>query len=159
MKVGIAEEGLGSLTRGLAPTLLRAFPVNAATFAVVTWTIRLFPDQEAEDSGNAWRDILTLGDELVNAATAPSLHQFRIKHMNPFHVNFNLLPQVMADSDAQAEPSERTSETASYEHSLRGINEAHNYHGFWAKYDHLISSTRCPFQAIHRHQHNLSNAL
>ncbi|XP_063595922.1 mitochondrial basic amino acids transporter-like [Penaeus indicus] len=156
VKVGIAEEGLSSLTRGLAPTLLRAFPVNAATFAVVTWTIRLFPDPEVEESGNTWRDILTLGDELVNAATAPSLDQFRIKHLNPFHVNFNLLPQVMADSDAQADPSERTS---SYEHSLRGINEAHTYHGFWAKYDHLISSTRCPFQAIHRHQHNLSNAL
>lgn len=34
-------EGLAFLSKGLAPTLLRAFPTNAVTFAVVTWVIRL----------------------------------------------------------------------------------------------------------------------
>lgn len=158
-KVSIAEEGLGSLTRGLAPTLLRAFPVNAATFAVVTWVIRLFPETDSMDTGDSWKDILSLGDQLVNAARAPALEQFRLKHVNPFHANFSLLPQVLADSEMQSESSERIPDASAHDNTLKGINEAHTYSGFWAKCDHLISSTRCPFQAIHRHQHNLSNAL
>ncbi len=32
-------EGLAVFMRGCSPTLLRAFPTNAATFAVVTWTL------------------------------------------------------------------------------------------------------------------------
>lgn len=41
LKKSIAAEGHGFLFRGLAPTLVRAFPVNAACFTVVTWTIRI----------------------------------------------------------------------------------------------------------------------
>ena len=46
LKKSIASEGYGFLYRGLSPTILRAFPVNAATFAVVTWTIRLLGDND-----------------------------------------------------------------------------------------------------------------
>ncbi|KAK6636182.1 hypothetical protein RUM43_009835 [Polyplax serrata] len=35
------REGYRFLFRGLGPTLIRAFPTNAATWAVVTWTMRL----------------------------------------------------------------------------------------------------------------------
>lgn len=42
LRKSIAAEGYGFLTRGLAPTLIRAFPTNAAIFTVVTWTIRFF---------------------------------------------------------------------------------------------------------------------
>lgn len=35
----VQQEGLGALMRGCGPTLMRAFPTNAATFAVVTWTL------------------------------------------------------------------------------------------------------------------------
>merc|ERR1740131_786135 len=45
-RASVAAHGYSSLTRGLAPTLLRAFPTNAATFAVVSWTLRLFPEEE-----------------------------------------------------------------------------------------------------------------
>ncbi|CAG9863385.1 unnamed protein product [Phyllotreta striolata] len=38
----VANEGLRSLYRGLAPTLVRAFPVNAVTFCAVEWSMRLF---------------------------------------------------------------------------------------------------------------------
>jgi len=41
LRKSIAREGYGFLYRGLTPTLVRAFPVNAATFTVVTWTMRL----------------------------------------------------------------------------------------------------------------------
>lgn len=41
-KKTVEVEGFRFLVRGLAPTLLRAFPVNAAIFTVFTWTIRFF---------------------------------------------------------------------------------------------------------------------
>nr|CAD7568960.1 unnamed protein product [Timema californicum] len=36
----VRSEGFSFLTRGLTSTVLRAFPTNAATFAVVTWVFR-----------------------------------------------------------------------------------------------------------------------
>ncbi|CAH1102632.1 unnamed protein product [Psylliodes chrysocephalus] len=42
IKQTIKTEGVGSLYRGLTPTLIRAFPVNAVTFCVVTWSLRIF---------------------------------------------------------------------------------------------------------------------
>ncbi|XP_033209402.1 mitochondrial basic amino acids transporter-like [Belonocnema kinseyi] len=41
----INSEGYKCLFRGLNSTIIRAFPTNAATFAVVTWTFRLFNHQ------------------------------------------------------------------------------------------------------------------
>ncbi|XP_060529925.1 mitochondrial basic amino acids transporter-like [Cylas formicarius] len=38
----VKSEGVACLFRGLSPTLLRAFPVNAVTFTVVTWTMKLW---------------------------------------------------------------------------------------------------------------------
>uniref|UniRef100_A0A1Y1KAE3 Mitochondrial basic amino acids transporter n=1 Tax=Photinus pyralis TaxID=7054 RepID=A0A1Y1KAE3_PHOPY len=38
----IASEGYAFLTRGLTPTLIRAFPTNAACFTAVTWSMRIF---------------------------------------------------------------------------------------------------------------------
>lgn len=53
LRKSVSKEGFGFLYRGLTPTILRAFPVNAATFAVVTWTIRLFSDNNVGES--LWR--------------------------------------------------------------------------------------------------------
>lgn len=41
LRKSIHSEGYNFLTRGLTSTVLRAFPSNAACFAVVTWTFRL----------------------------------------------------------------------------------------------------------------------
>nr|XP_023028387.1 mitochondrial basic amino acids transporter-like [Leptinotarsa decemlineata] len=38
----VQSGGISCLFKGLAPTLIRAFPVNAVTFTVVTWTMRIF---------------------------------------------------------------------------------------------------------------------
>jgi solute carrier family 25 carnitine/acylcarnitine transporter 20/29 len=46
------ELGFGVFTRGLGSTLLRAFPVNAATFATVTWTLRIVQGQDDDDNDN-----------------------------------------------------------------------------------------------------------
>ncbi|XP_054264358.1 mitochondrial basic amino acids transporter [Macrosteles quadrilineatus] len=40
LKKSIANEGLSCLSRGLMPTIFRAFPTNAVTFTVVTWVMR-----------------------------------------------------------------------------------------------------------------------
>lgn len=37
----VKGEGISCLFRGLTPTIIRAFPVNAVTFTVVTWTMTL----------------------------------------------------------------------------------------------------------------------
>lgn len=47
----IREEGYSFLARGLNSTLLRAFPMNAATFGVVTWIFRLAGVGSPDDSG------------------------------------------------------------------------------------------------------------
>jgi len=41
------DEGWRFLTRGLSSTMLRSFPTNAATFATVTWVMRLAGAVEA----------------------------------------------------------------------------------------------------------------
>ncbi|KAL7286492.1 hypothetical protein TKK_0019229 [Trichogramma kaykai] len=43
----VQAEGWICMVRGLNSTIIRAFPTNAATFAVVTWTMRLF-DESAQ---------------------------------------------------------------------------------------------------------------
>lgn len=45
LRKSLRAEGYSCLYRGLNSTILRAFPTNAATFAVVTWTFRLFGEQ------------------------------------------------------------------------------------------------------------------
>lgn len=40
----VKSEGVSCLFQGLSPTVIRAFPVNAVTFAVVTWTMKLLND-------------------------------------------------------------------------------------------------------------------
>ncbi|KAI4504463.1 hypothetical protein M0802_000013 [Mischocyttarus mexicanus] len=42
----VSSEGYSCLYRGLNSTIIRAFPTNAMTFAVVTWTFRFFGEQQ-----------------------------------------------------------------------------------------------------------------
>ena len=47
----VVSEGYTCLIKGLNSTIIRAFPTNAATFAVVTWTFRIFNYQpQVEES-------------------------------------------------------------------------------------------------------------
>ncbi|XP_066591272.1 mitochondrial basic amino acids transporter-like [Prorops nasuta] len=52
LRQSINAEGYLCLYRGFNSTLLRAFPTNAATFAVVSWTFRLFDYAEQETPVN-----------------------------------------------------------------------------------------------------------
>lgn len=48
----IKTEGYSCMFRGLSSTIIRAFPTNAATFVVVTWTMRLFGDSSEKKAQN-----------------------------------------------------------------------------------------------------------
>ena len=50
VKHSLSEEGVGVFVRGVAPTLVRAFPTNAATFAVVTWTLWTYESYWCDDN-------------------------------------------------------------------------------------------------------------
>lgn len=50
LKQSVRTEGYMCLYRGLNSTILRAFPTNAVTFTVVTWTFRLLGQEEGEVS-------------------------------------------------------------------------------------------------------------
>lgn len=49
-KKSITQEGFICLFRGLNSTILRAFPTNAATFAIVNWTFRLLGNNNNNNS-------------------------------------------------------------------------------------------------------------
>lgn len=51
------DEGLMLFTRGLGPTMIRAFPVNAATFATVALVLRLRRDDEDESGMFLFSDL------------------------------------------------------------------------------------------------------
>ncbi|XP_076245466.1 mitochondrial basic amino acids transporter [Calliopsis andreniformis] len=50
LRQSVRSEGYSCLYRGLNSTILRAFPTNAVTFTVVTWTFRLLGDKDNEMS-------------------------------------------------------------------------------------------------------------
>ena len=46
----MASEGFGCLFRGVGSTVIRAFPVNAATMGVVTWIMKTFAEEEVSST-------------------------------------------------------------------------------------------------------------
>ncbi|XP_015433086.1 PREDICTED: mitochondrial basic amino acids transporter-like [Dufourea novaeangliae] len=46
----VRTEGYSCLYKGLSSTILRAFPTNAVTFTVVTWTFRMFGRDQARET-------------------------------------------------------------------------------------------------------------
>lgn len=104
LKSSVATEGVGVLFRGLNSSLIRAFPTNAATFAVVTWTIKTFQQQpEQDETHQSWRDILANGEALVQAAAIPTPLQLSFTPESSWRSAVSFLPQVMAASAATEE--------------------------------------------------------
>ncbi|CAG2183419.1 unnamed protein product, partial [Oppiella nova] len=46
----LSQEGVNVFVRGMTPTLVRAFPTNGATFAVVTWTLWSYETYYCDDN-------------------------------------------------------------------------------------------------------------
>ncbi|KAG0718752.1 Mitochondrial basic amino acids transporter [Chionoecetes opilio] len=107
LKASIASEGAGVLFRGLNSSLLRAFPSNAATFAVVTWTMKNFQGQQEEaDTHQTWREVLAHGEALVQAAAIPAPLQLSFTTESSWRTAVSFLPQVMAASKQTEEGHE-----------------------------------------------------
>ena len=76
------ESGVGGFFRGLSATMMRAFPVNAATFLTVTWIIEYAELQTDDDDAS-----LTVSQ---HAALNSRLHDHVQKHLElePFSFHF-----------------------------------------------------------------------
>ncbi|XP_063982756.1 mitochondrial basic amino acids transporter-like [Diachasmimorpha longicaudata] len=61
LKKSVRDEGISCLFKGLNSTILRAFPTNAATFAVVHWTFRLC----GQEDGHKKEESVGLGISVV----------------------------------------------------------------------------------------------
>lgn len=111
-KKSIATDGVGVLFRGLNSSLIRAFPTNAATFAVVTWTMKMFQEQQERDdmvsSHHSWREILASGEDLVRAAGVPAPLQLSLQQSNTsrWQGTMAVLPYVVAASNEDNEDDE-----------------------------------------------------
>ena len=79
----IAEDGYRCFSRGLGATMIRAFPVNAATFYAVTWVMRMahkYQKQEEEEGGH------------VLLSQLPEYEQHQWKHHA--HVDDSEVPNI-----------------------------------------------------------------
>ena len=91
LRKSINTEGYKWLFRGLNSTIIRAFPTNAATFAVVTWTFRIFGD-EVQETHEKKIETLKKSDD-HNVRREPEnihrkLHETYVDNCNNFFVNF-----------------------------------------------------------------------
>ncbi|KAJ8918543.1 hypothetical protein NQ315_013048 [Exocentrus adspersus] len=65
LKQTLKSGGVPSLFRGLTPTILRAFPVNAVTFTVVTWTMRILNGEGLSETVRETESILERYTDVV----------------------------------------------------------------------------------------------
>ena len=72
LQTSIAKEGYGFLTRGLGTTVIRAFPTNAATFAVVSLVMDFFKENETEVV-DVWEEFKKSGEILIQSAKPQEL--------------------------------------------------------------------------------------
>lgn len=89
-------EGYSCMFRGLNSTIIRAFPTNAVTFAVVTWTMKLFGGEESSQD-------LRPAEVSDSEATTIKLHEHRSKKSDNnydttfvFHSQHQLLANFFA---------------------------------------------------------------
>lgn len=76
LRKSIKSEGYAFLFRGITPTLLRAFPVNAACFVVVTWTMRIsqgdWYTEISQQEKSIWEKYSDAVKTLKTSDTAPA---------------------------------------------------------------------------------------
>ncbi|CAL4165745.1 unnamed protein product [Meganyctiphanes norvegica] len=73
LQKSVAEDGWGCLTKGLNSAIIRAFPTNAATFVVVSWTLKLLGNNEPMEENDDLHEVIVKGkgDKLVYAMESP----------------------------------------------------------------------------------------
>lgn len=68
MRKSYKTEGLSVFARGLNSTIIRAFPTNAATFAVVTWVFTIFNSPNAKIDVDDPKRVLILDKDIQTLA-------------------------------------------------------------------------------------------
>lgn len=71
LRKSIKSEGYSFLFKGITPTLLRAFPVNAACFVVVTWTMRICQGNWYEGIAQKEKNIWEICTDTVKSLNTP----------------------------------------------------------------------------------------
>ena len=69
----VQSEGYNCLFRGLNSTIIRAFPTNAATFAVVTWTMRLLGNEEGQRGKT---EVVSMNDHAIYKPSSSTWNAF-----------------------------------------------------------------------------------
>lgn len=164
LKTSVATEGVGVLFRGLNSSLIRAFPTNAATFAVVTWTMKMFNKQQEEaETHQSWRDILANGETLVQAAAIPATLQLSFMPERSWKTVVSFLPQVMAASAATEEGQEEQQQETRCQcwqrHGSMMLGKLPNLFGSVCNGHAAFTCWRARQEAASRLQHNLSIVL
>lgn len=179
----VKSDGIGVLFRGINSSLIRAFPTNAATFAVVTWTMKLFQSQEYNnDSHQSWKEFLKCGEGLVQAAGIPSTLQLALTQQYQWCKTASFLPQVLAASEITTEDlalEDMNSEEVNKGHSRKICNCVKGRLGFLPLKEKIpnmfccvyrnngfeshklhshLCTRQCPW-TLTKHQHNLSIVL
>ncbi|XP_064119933.1 mitochondrial basic amino acids transporter-like [Macrobrachium nipponense] len=168
IRASVAQEGLSVLSRGLLSTIIRAFPVNATTFAVVTWTQRLF-HKEGEDDlhSDTWKEVLAVGENLVEAAKVPIPAFLNLKAPATIRTFTPLLPQVRLSCSCE-NLSCKTNISSAIKNRLPEIllcsesarmSDSQCQNAAWMRTSDQILSSCSSLSALTRRQHNLSNAL
>lgn len=163
VKQSIRAEGLSVLTRGLSTTIIRAFPTNAATFAVVNMTMDLLQDEEEDTETPIFRhEFKTKGDEIIPWNISPLLlNGYTSQNLSDLNPNKNIIgsffvpvvemvsedqnlyessheSRIVSDLDAET----RTNQTCDSnhlenDHTCEGVDcDSKSY-----RFDHLLTET------------------
>ncbi|KAK7074734.1 hypothetical protein SK128_021830 [Halocaridina rubra] len=170
VRAGIAAEGLGFLSRGLLSTIIRAFPVNATTFAVVSWTHKLFEDyDDSYEDSDTWQEALAVGENLLAAAKVPFPGLLNFSKPVTLEACISLLPQVKAASSSlngdnsmqewQCKCMQGHISAAIMNKLPEVFSCCNNLSQNISESQAQILSTCTSLSAITKRHHNLSNAL
>lgn len=72
LQKSVAEDGWGCLTKGLNSAVIRAFPTNAATFAVVSWTVKLLSNSEHIEEKDDLHEVIGTENKILYSNKSPS---------------------------------------------------------------------------------------
>jgi hypothetical protein len=104
-KQSVKDEGFKFLSRGLSSTMIRSFPTNAATFATVTWVLRIAGVEEAVANSDNYISASEFNDDMLRIAlgASPAI---------VLNANFMARRVARADKDALSVNGEEGEETA-----------------------------------------------
>lgn len=113
LEKSLKSEGVTSLFRGLNSTIIRAFPTNAVTFTVVTWTLKLFnKESQIEESPVKTNQVVPVTKSFINEWNSLlnniARHELQLSRsyyssMSSSAIHFSTLGKQIVNHDCQEE--------------------------------------------------------